>query len=292
MDVDAALDYARKHASQALLVDAGGEALLAQYEPPFGPAMPHALYSGTKSFWGVAALYARDDGLLELDEPVCATIPEWATDPWKRRVTIEMLLALTAGIGFGGLGNAVPNYERALATTIKNEPGTTFTYGGIPLQIFGAVLAAKLRARGQTPHEYLRERVLEPAGVQVAAWRSLKGEDERTHPLPTGASLTAGAWLTYGRFVLAQRSVLEPCFTGTAANPRYGLGWWLAPEGAPRDLFYASGSGGQALYVVPSLDTIVVRFGNGGSFDHAAFLKRLFGAPRVTATRGRRPPSV
>jgi CubicO group peptidase (beta-lactamase class C family) len=68
------------------------------------------------------------------------------------------------------------------------------------------------------------------------------------------------------------------CFHGTAANPRYGLCWWLAPPGAPPDVFYASGSGGQAMYVAPSADVVAVRFGNGGSFNHEAFLKRLFGA--------------
>jgi CubicO group peptidase (beta-lactamase class C family) len=56
------------------------------------------------------------------------------------------------------------------------------------------------------------------------------------------------------------------------------LGWWLAPASAPRDAFYASGSGGQAMYVVPSENVVAVRFANGGSFNHEAFLKRLFGA--------------
>jgi CubicO group peptidase (beta-lactamase class C family) len=56
------------------------------------------------------------------------------------------------------------------------------------------------------------------------------------------------------------------------------LCWWLAPPGAPPDVFYASGSGGQAMYVAPSADVVAVRFGNGGSFNHEAFLKRLFGA--------------
>jgi CubicO group peptidase (beta-lactamase class C family) len=39
---------------------------------------------------------------------------------------------------------------------------------------------------------------------------------------------------------------------------------------------YASGSGGQALYVVPSANAVVVKFGNASSYKHDAFLKRLF----------------
>ena len=69
---------------------------------------------------------------------------------------------------------------------------------------------------------------------------------------------------------------LAPCFTGSAANPRYGLGWWLSPLPRTRpDIVYASGAGGQALYLTPSARTIVVRFGASASFKHDAFLKRL-----------------
>ncbi len=271
-----ALEYARKHGLRALVVARGGETLVQEYGDGSSADTAHPLYSGTKSFWGVAALYAQSDGLLSLDEPVATTIESWREDPWKRRVTLRMLLSLTAGFGFGGLGSAVPPYERALAMPLKNEPGTRFTYGGIALQAFGAVLAHKLAPRALTPHDYLRERILEPAGVAVAAWRRLA---DGTSPLPTGASLSAAAWLGYGRFVLRERASLAPCFTGSTANARYGLGWWLGSPGAPGDLVYASGSGGQALYLVPSLDLAVVHFGKSGSYRHEAFLKRLF-APR------------
>ncbi|HZY99744.1 MAG TPA: serine hydrolase [Candidatus Baltobacteraceae bacterium] len=271
MDVEAALAYARKHALEALVVARGDEVVAQEYASGFRAGSPHPLYSGTKSFWGVAAVYAQRDGLLELDELAADTIASWREDPWKRRVTLRMLLSLTSGFGFGGLGSAVPPYPRALGMALKNEPGTTFTYGGIPLQVFGAVLAQKLAPK--TPHDYLRERVLDPAGIQIAFWRKLP---DGTQPLPTGASMTAAQWLGYGKFVLRERAALAQCFVGTKANARYGLGWWVRVTGAPDDLFYASGSGGQAMYVVPSLDLVAVHFGKSASYKHDAMLKRLF----------------
>jgi CubicO group peptidase (beta-lactamase class C family) len=272
MDVAAAIEYARKHALQALLVDRNATTEAAEYGDNFGAESPHALYSGTKSFWGVAALRARDEGLLDLDEPVGETISSWNDDPWKRRVTARMLLSLTAGFGFGGLGNAVPSYERALGMALKNEPGTTFTYGGIPLQVFGAWFTRKLSPRGVTPQAYLEERVLRSAGAAVASWRTLA---DGTQPLPTGAFLTAPNWLAYGRYVLRERATLRECFEGSAANPRYGLGWWLAPKDVPADVVYASGSGGQGLYLVASLGLAVVHYGKSASYKHEALLKRL-----------------
>jgi CubicO group peptidase (beta-lactamase class C family) len=282
MDLDAALAYAEKHTLHALLVDRDGTMLCESYANGYDAATPHALSSGTKSFWGVTAAAAHDDGLLDLDERVADTIPAWRADPRKSVVTIRQLLTLTSGIGFGGLGLAVPMYERALDVAIKDEPGTTFTYGGIPLQVFGALLAQKLAPRTLTPHAYLRERILDPIGVHVDDWRSLK---DGTQPLPTGAFLRAREWLTYGRFILAggmhgatpivSPASLAPCFEGSGPNPRYGLGWWLHPVDVPAGIVHASGAGGQALYVIPSKRAVVVHFGKSASWKHDAFLKRL-----------------
>jgi len=285
-----AQSYAERYALQALLVDVEGEVGLELYGGGYAADKAHALYSGTKSFWGVAAVAAGEDGLLELDEPVAKTFPAWTADARKRRVTLRELLQLTSGIGFGGLGNAVPTYEHALEVDIKDEPGERFTYGGIPLQVFGAVLAEKLASRGQTPHDYLRGRILAPIGVTVASWRTLR---DGTRPLPTGAFMTAREWLTYGRFILANGSwngaaVVEPqslarCFEGSVPNPHYGLGWHLRPEIGAGGAIYASGAGGQALYIVPSERAVIVKFGASSRFDHATFLRRLLdgGASRA-----------
>jgi CubicO group peptidase (beta-lactamase class C family) len=283
MDPGAALAYAERHTLHALLIVAGGATVLERYANGCDAAQPHALYSGTKSFWGVAAAAAADDGLLDIEETVGQTIPAWRDDPRRARVTLRDLLALTSGIGFGGLGNAVPPYDRALLAPVKNEPGSTFTYGGIPLQVFGAVLARKLEPRGLTPQAYLRERLLDPIGLHVGAWRSLK---DGSQPLPTGAFLAAREWLKFGLLVrergrwngtqLVSEPALARCFAGSRANPHYGLGWWLRPLDAPPDIVYASGSGGQALYVAPSAGTVVVKFGRSASYKHDAFLKRLF----------------
>ncbi len=282
MDPEAALAYAERHTLHGLLVEVAGTIIFERYANGYDAGKPHALYSGTKSFWGVTAAAAHDDGLLDLDETVARTVPEWNADPRHARVTLRDLLALTSGIGFGGLGSAVPTYDRALAAPIKDEPGERFTYGGIPLQVFGAVLARKLAARGLTPHAYLRERLLDPIGLQIGAWRTLK---DGTQPLPTGAFLTAREWLKFGRFALGggrwngtplvREISLAPCFVGSAANPRYGLGWWLRPIAAPAGIVHASGSGGQAMYVIPTEAAVVVKFGQSTSYKHDAFLKKL-----------------
>jgi CubicO group peptidase (beta-lactamase class C family) len=83
-------------------------------------------------------------------------------------------------------------------------------------------------------------------------------------------------WLAYGRYIARGRDLLAPCFEGSPANAHYGLGWWLGAPNTPKDLVYASGSAGQALYLIPSLDLTVVHFGASASFRHETFLRRLF----------------
>jgi CubicO group peptidase (beta-lactamase class C family) len=275
----AAIEYASKHALHALVIAQDGRIVSETYGEGHDGSTPHALYSGTKSFWGVAALAAVRDGILRLDERVAETFPDWEADERKKRVTLRHLLQLTSGIGFGGMGSAVPTYAKALAVELKNEPGTKFTYGGVPLQVFGAVLARKLEPRGQTPHEYLQARILDPIGMRIAKWRTLA---DGTQPLPTGAFVAAHEWMKYGRFICERREEFAECFAGSTVNPRYGLGWWLGAPHAPPDLVYASGSAGQALYIAPSRNTVVVHFGKSSSYKHDAFLKRVFATDDLT----------
>jgi CubicO group peptidase (beta-lactamase class C family) len=281
VNVGAALAYAERHALHALVIQTNDTIVAEHYAGGYDAAKPHALYSGTKSFWGVLAVAAESDGLLDLDEPVSETLETWR-DGAKSRVRLRDLLQLTSGIGFGGLGSAVPTFDTAIGVELKNEPGEKFTYGGIPLQVFGAVLARKLAPRRRTPHAFLGERILDPIGVKVGSWRKLS---DGTEPLPTGAFLAAREWLKLGLLVrdrgswmqqtIVPNDALARCFAGSPANPRYGLCWWLSPLPQVPDLAYASGAGGQAMYVIPSGDAVVVKFGTSTSWKHDAFLKKL-----------------
>src|ERR1700704_4319875 len=80
--VRAAAAYSRSAGGTSFLALENGRTLLEQ-----SAGEPHKIYSGTKAFWGLAALAAAEDGLLTLDERVADTIPAWQADPRKARVT-------------------------------------------------------------------------------------------------------------------------------------------------------------------------------------------------------------
>ncbi|CAN5369240.1 serine hydrolase domain-containing protein [soil metagenome] len=305
-----AAKYSAAHRGTSFLALQNGKTLLEEYPGKANADTPQRIYSGTKAFWNLAALAAAEDGILDLDERVADTIASWRSDPRKARVTIRQLLDLTSGLapGFGLQVNEYGNRDKsALRLPMVAQPGKAFIYGPSALQVFHQVLKQKLH--GKTPTRYLERRVLQR--LRLGPQRYL--EDRAGNPLlAAGFTLTARQWAKIGQLVLARgKPVVRPeslaqSWRGSAANRAFSLGWWnnrAAPGGrefdfeemlvqkwsrqdwqdaclcrdAPRDLVACIGSGYQRLYVIPSLDLVVVRQGAGGRFSDGRFLRLLLG---------------
>jgi CubicO group peptidase (beta-lactamase class C family) len=306
--VKAAAEYSGRHRGVSFLAIQNGRTLLER-----NAKTPHRIFSGTKAFWDLAALVAAEDGLLDLDNRVADTITGWRNDPRKSQVTIRQLLNFDSGVEPLSHLHETQSDDRdalALRAQIVAEPGSAFIYGPASLQIFHEVLKGKLH--DQTPTHFLERRVLHRLGLG----RQRYLPDRVDNPLlATGWILTAREWAKVGNAVLnngapvISRKSLEQCWRGTAANRAFSLGWWnnrAAPDGrefdfeqmlnakwqnqdwhdaclcreAPSDLVACIGSEGQRLYVVPSLQLIVVRQADGGSFSDAHFLRLLLGRER------------
>lgn len=302
--LDLAAAYSEERAGDALLVWRDGAVVLEDYQNGYDANRPHMLASGTKTFTGAMVLAAAEDGLLTLDERVAETLPEWQADAQKSTVTIRQLLQLTSGLETR-IGRA-PTYQAAVETSLVHALGESFRYGPVAFQVFGAVLERKLD--GEAPDAYLARRILEPIGAEVASWAGPGGDAN----LGAGARMTARNWLRFGRLLLQDghwegepviaSGVLAPLSRPTAAGPGYGLSVWLNgpvdPDAAffdhtppdvsadgkdgmiyadgPEDLFMAAGLNNQRLYVIPSREMVVVRFGRRDrDWDDAEFLARL-----------------
>jgi CubicO group peptidase (beta-lactamase class C family) len=294
-----------------LLVIQHGRTVFERYAPGDGPAVRRKIYSGTKGLWCVAAVAAQADGILSLDEPVAGTIAEWRGQPGRGQITIRELLNFTAGLdpGFHLHSDDVSDRDGyAMALPQVAQPGDSFIYGPGQIQVFCEVLRRKLVARGgETPWHYLTRRVLRPLGIGAVPHKV----DALGNPLmASGIQLTAREWGRFGELLLAGGKSVLPigalgqCLCGSTRNPAFGMGFWLnreAPSGrivnveenlepkwwqedwndacicrqAPRDLFVSLGSMGQRLYVVPSLDLVVVRLSEDSKFSDAEFLRKI-----------------
>ena len=314
--VEAALRYAAAQLTQTLFIQQHGRVLLERGLNGGSAREARRIYSGTKGFWGLAALAAVEDGLLALDEPVSATLPEWRRGA-KASVTLRQLLDFT-----GGLERCLRLHEDgladrnrlALARPLLAAPGRSFIYGPSQLQVFHEVLKRRLasRRRPQTPVQHLEKRVLRPLGLGPQRYLP----DAAGNPLlAAGFILTARQWARVGDLLVGrERSVLSPdslalLRRGSAANPAYAFGFWnnraaaadraresdvealldrdwqdvswqrvCLCRAAPADLLAGVGSAHQRLFAIPSQGLVVVRQGLDGRFADGEFLRRLLGA--------------
>lgn len=271
----AAARYSAERAGVSMLVLHRGRIVFEEYPNDGAPDRGWELASGTKSFTGLIAAAAAQDGLLDWDERAADTLQEWRSDARKREITIRDLLSLTSGIGGGPIARP-PAYADAIAVPADLPRGERFQYGPTPFQIFGEIIRRKTNG---DPLAYLTRRILAPLDIRPTHWR--RGRDGNPH-MPSGAGFTARDWSVFGQCVfeggrgLVDRAALEACFEGTRANPGYGLSWWLlrpgiVPPGRRAgfelnidnaeafDIRMAAGAGNQRLYIVPPRELIIVR---------------------------------
>ena len=298
-----AAEYSRESRGLSVLVMKGDKIVFEDYQNGHAADRPWNLASGTKSFSGVMCAAAIEDKLISsFDEKVSETIVEWKSEPRKSKITIRQLLSLTSGIDAGQIG-VVPSYAEAITKSAEFEPGTHFEYGPVPFQTFGELMTRKLKAKNETIMGYLKRRILTPIGLNVASWREVNGQPL----LPQGANLTAREWVKFGLFLksggkwngkqIVAKKLLDELVVGSKANPAYGITFWLNNKGinpqgraigeaveaisqngiaaGVKDLYMAAGAANQRLYIIPSLDMVIVRQGQLAKFDDAEFIRRL-----------------
>jgi CubicO group peptidase (beta-lactamase class C family) len=314
-DCARAATYSETRRGASMLVLQNGRTIFEHYANGGLAGGRWPIFSGTKSFWGIAALAAVHDGLFRLDDLVSDTIPEWKSDPRKSQITIRQLLNQTDGIeGASRLQRASIEDRNAMAIRLPTlaEPGASFIYGPSHLQIFSELLRRKLR--GHSTIAYFEGHVSSRLGLHRLNYK----KDARGNPLlATGFELTAQEWARLGELLLGNgkyrgrqivpAALLREAFIGSEANPSYGLTFWLnqqsgKPPGeadfermldlpwqaaqwtdvcickdAPADMVVALGSHYQRLFVIPSLKTIIVRQGSEAKFSDGHFLRLVLG---------------
>jgi CubicO group peptidase (beta-lactamase class C family) len=134
-----------------------------------GPDTQFRIGSITKTFTAVLVLQCRDDGLLDLDDPVSAHL----SVPEHGELTIRRLLTHTAGLQREPYGDiwdtlAVPSLEETLAGLAQAErilpSGRRFHYSNLGFALLGHLVAAK---RGASWAEVLAEKILTPLDLHL-----------------------------------------------------------------------------------------------------------------------------
>lgn len=312
-----AAEYSAGMDGYSLIVFQEGNIVLEEYSNGSSLDTPQRIASITKNLWGLLALAAVQDDILDLDEKVSDTIREWRSIPGKNAITVRDLLSMVSGLDPGFkelyLRTPVAAPRTAIMLPVRDAPpGSAFQYGPANMETFGELLKRKLKIRHTAPIEYLEKRILGPLGVTYGDWKT----DKSGNPaMSGGVKMRARDLLHLGMFVLQhgkweESQVISPglfaSIRGTYVNPMYGLTFWLNKDAefsrarelnveevlearerfedwqggcisksAPPDMITMLGSGNQRVYVVPSLDLVIVRQGNGRRFLDREFWRLL-----------------
>ncbi|MCC8022543.1 MAG: beta-lactamase family protein [Clostridiales bacterium] len=157
----------------SLMILRHGKVAFECWRKPYGPDIPHMIYSFSKSVTATAVGFAIDEGLFSLESKLYEFFPEFLENPspYAKELTIRHLLTMTSGMNI----DVMQSKDRDdwvgdfLHSKFKYQPGTVFHYTNENAYIL-SVLIHKLT--GQTLREYLTPRLFEPLGIDVPFWET------------------------------------------------------------------------------------------------------------------------
>ena len=272
-----------------------GALVLEEYFYGYDRDRPHQMRSLTKSVVSLLAGAAVDRGLLRADEPLIPRLGYASIanpDPRKERITLTDLLSNQSGLACDDHDGASPGNEVKLYDTgdwvkafvdlpVVADPGTVGRYCSFGFKAVGRSIerAAKLPLP-----EFAQQVLFEPLGISRAHWRwtyvldrSQRNEFGQAYLRPRDMLKLGllikerGAW--QGRRVISESWIDAAVAKRSRVDDSdYGLGIWhrwynvRTANGTQRvETIMLSGNGGQKVYLVPSLDLVVVF--TGGSFN-------------------------
>lgn len=131
------------------------------------------VFSVSKTFTSVAVGIARDEGLLDLDDPVLQHLPQLKATAAAgvAAITIRHLLQMTSGIVYRWNDEDADHpgdpAEDILATSLGSEPGTEFAYRGGSSYLLSRIIHA---CSGAELRDFLVPRLFAPLGINNPQW--------------------------------------------------------------------------------------------------------------------------
>ncbi len=266
--------------------------------------------SAAKSVISALTGIAIERGLLSgVRAPIAPYFPELAragADPRKRQITIEDLLTMrsglesTSGRNYGAWVLSRNWVRYVLERPIIGSPGEQMEYSTGNTHLLSAILT---KVSGKDTWAFAQEALGKPLGIAFARWtRDPQGIYFGGNEMfMTARQMVRFGEVYAGRGVVDGRQVVPPLWVDASFVPRgrspiseqlYGYGWWI---GAMADLpvCFAWGSGGQYIFVVPSVGLVVVTTSSvGGGEDrrgqhHAVYnlVERLIVQPVAAVVR-------
>ena len=294
--------------TDALLVIRDGQLVYERYAGPTTAETPHLTWSISKSLMATVLGVAYGEDLFKLQDPVQKFYPPLEKHP---AMTMADLLHWASGLDwqedyeYAPLKSSVVamlytrGHRDMAAFTADHDkyakPGQAFRYSSGDSNLLSAALKT-IVGPARYP-DYPWTALFEPLGIRSAVWEA---DATGTFVASSYAYLTARDLARVGLLMSRdgrwrERQLLPKDWVDFSREPfaRYqanqdeavpGGHWWLnrAMDGAtqpwpdaPADTFAALGHWGQAMYVIPSENLVIVRYGDDrdGGYRHNELLR-------------------
>ncbi|SHK60919.1 hypothetical protein SAMN05444159_3708 [Bradyrhizobium lablabi] len=285
--------------TKAVVVVKDGRVIAERYARGYGVDTPILGHSATKSVISALTGILVRQGKLALNEPAPVAAWQNPSDP-HHAITVDHLLRHTSGLAMGSSLNAsllsalapvnrMKYIERDMAgfaesSALETVPGSAWNYHDGNYLILSRLIRDAAGGHAADVLRFARRELFEPLGI-----RNVTLEFDATGTPEGSAQMLAPArdWARFGLLylndgVVGGRRILPEGWVeySAALTPNgwvgIGAGFWTnrgdsrgsrfrTALGMPADAFYASGTFGQYVIVVPSGRLVVVRLGTSGN---------------------------
>jgi len=262
---------------QSIIIVRNGRLVLDAYFYPFNQNQKHNLYSGTKSVSSALIGIALDKGFIkDINQTVSHLFPHRQIanlDELKRSLTLKDLLMMASGMdcndatannwaGTFAMKKSPDWTQHTLNLPMIHAPGTVFHYCNGVSHLLSAAIQP---ATGMQTIDFAQRYLFAPLGITDYTWETS----------PEGAANGfGGLWLRSGDMAKIGQLYLNqgmwnneqvisarwikvstlPYIDGKWEGEQYGFQWWINPAG----FYSAIGMYGQAIYVMPGQQSVIV----------------------------------
>lgn len=274
---------------KAVVIVQDGRIVGERYAPGFDQSTPLLSFSVAKSFTNAMLGILARDGRIRVDAPLDP--PEWRApgDP-RAPITLEDLLRMRSGLAIEEAESAFSPVARmeflhadmaafAAAQPTKEPRGTRFEYTSGDTVLLDRLIGDTVGNGPAGLRAFARRELFDRLGMGEV---TMEHDGQGTFIGSTYVYATARDYARFGLLYLHDgvapdgHRVLPEGWVAwsrrSTLGAPYGAGFWTndgpsdlaalrVARGFPKDGFFASGTMGQRIYIVPSERLVIVRFG-------------------------------
>ncbi len=266
--------------TRAVLVIHNNQIVAEKYAEGFSKNTKLLGWSMTKSITSAVVGVLSKQGKVALDQT--NLFPEWENDE-RSKITLNNLLQMNSGLEWIEDYNTISDVTKMLFLTedmpnvqlekpLVGKPNNTWNYSSGTTNL----ISKFIRNQFETHQEYLDfwyEELIDKMGMHSMV---LETDIAGNYVGSSYSWATARDWAKFGLLYLhngnwngqqiLDKSWIDYSVTPTnKSNGEYGAQFWLNAGGiypnVPKDLFSCNGYQGQHVFIIPSKELIIVRFG-------------------------------